>query len=77
MTLLDDLTAEEVVMLGHCLRMVPANACLTGDSAVALGGSGFAMFTTIPAFKTLWSKTAAAISQRDDCEPFRVKTEES
>jgi hypothetical protein len=69
--MLADLTAEEVVMLGHALQMVPGNACLTGESATQLGGKGILFFTDAEAFKTLWNKVAEAIRDRDDVAPFR------
>ena len=71
---LSDLTAEELVMLGFALRLVPDSACLTGDSARALGGGApLAMFHEVPAFTSLWEKVAVAIRERDDVAPYRRK----
>lgn len=70
---LGHLTAQELVMLGHALRMVPDNACLTGEGAAQMDAGPFAFFRDIAAFKTLWSKVVAAIAQREDVEPYRVK----
>lgn len=70
---LAELTPDELEMLGHCLRMVPDNACLTGSAATRLAaGRGFAMFTEVDAFKSLWEKVAAAIRTRDDMADRRV-----
>jgi hypothetical protein len=70
-TYLSDLTAQELAMLGHALRLVPDNACLTGKQVALLGGNGISMFYEIDAFKTLWEKVAVAISEREDMDPFR------
>jgi hypothetical protein len=69
---LDDLTADEVEVLGHSLRMVPGNACLTGKSAQRLGGGGLQMIYELDAFKSLWNKVAEAILERDDMQDRRV-----
>jgi hypothetical protein len=72
MSYLSDLTPDELEMLGHALRMVPGNACLTGESAARLKGEGLAIFSEIAAFKSLWNKTAEAIRERDDMAERRV-----
>lgn len=58
----------ELAMMGHALRMVPSNACLTSGP---LAPSGLAMFPEIPEFASLWAKVAAAITERDDMAAFR------
>jgi hypothetical protein len=71
---LGDLTADELVMLGHSLRLVPDNAVLTGTSAANFGDDDRILFIVeCDAWRRLWAKVAAAISQRDDCEPFRIR----
>lgn len=55
-------------MLGHALRMVPGNACLTDGP---LAPKGLAMFHEIPEFKSLWEKVAVALREREDMGPFR------
>lgn len=75
--MLDDLTPEELAMLGHSLRMVPENAVLTGKSATRLcdkGGVGFLYESTH--FKSLWSKVAKAIKEREDMAEFRSQPTE-
>lgn len=73
MSQLSDLTPDELEMLGHCLRMVPDNACLTGEAAKRLApGRGFAMFVELDAFRSLWEKVARAIRERDDMADRRV-----
>jgi hypothetical protein len=71
--LLDDLTADELAMLAHALRMVPGNACLTGRSAALLHpeGGGVAFFVDVPAYKSLWEKVGDAIVERDDMARHR------
>ena len=70
---LSDLSADELAMLGHALRSVPGNACLTGNSAARLAaGDGFAFFHDIEAYKSLWEKVAVAIKERDDMAEFKV-----
>lgn len=69
----DNLTADELEMLGHSLRMVPGNACLTGDGAIRLADKGLAFYSEIPAFKSLWNKVADAITERDDMADRRKK----
>lgn len=70
--MLDDLTPQELAMLGHSLRMVPGNAVLTGKSVKNVGEEGaLKFFSEIEAFKSLWSKVAEAIKNREDMEPFR------
>lgn len=70
---ISDLDAAELEMLGHALRVVPENACLTGKSASRLGGKGFAFFHDIPAFASLWHKVADAINERDDMAEARER----
>jgi hypothetical protein len=70
-TTLDELTPAELAMLGHSLRMVPDNACLTGRSAALQGNAGLLFYTDAAAFKSLWNKVAEAIRERSDMEPFR------
>jgi hypothetical protein len=67
----DDLTPNELAMLRHALRMVPANACLTGKSAQMQGGAGVLFFTEAAAFVSLWGKVAEAVRERADMEAFR------
>jgi hypothetical protein len=59
---LSDLTAEELVALGHSLRMVPSNTVI---------GPGFSFLVQSDAFKSLWEKVAHAVNTRDDVAPFR------
>lgn len=67
-----DLTPAELEMLGHALRMVPDNACLTGGAAKRLGRPPIAFFTECDAYKSLWNKVAAEIRERDDMAEARV-----
>ncbi len=64
----DDLTAGELAMLGHSLRMVPENACLTEGPLVK---DRLAFFHEIPEFVSLWEKVAEALREREDMEPHR------
>lgn len=59
---LDELTAEELVALGHSLRMVPSNTVI---------GPGFEFLTQSEAWKSLWEKVAHAVNTRDDVAPYR------
>ena len=59
---LSELTAEELVALGHSLRMVPSNTVI---------GPGFTFLTESEAWKSLWEKVAHAVNTRDDVAPYR------
>jgi hypothetical protein len=57
---LADLTAEELVALGHGLRMVPGNVMV-----------GAEMLWESDAWKSMWEKVAHAVNTREDVAPFR------
>lgn len=61
--MLDDLTALELKALGHSLRMVPSNTVI---------GPGLTFLCDTDEFKSLWSKVAEAVRDRDDMAPYRV-----
>lgn len=59
---LPELTAEELVALGHSLRLTPSNAVV---------GPGFSFLVESDAWKSLWEKVAHAVNTRDDVAPYR------
>lgn len=70
--MLRDLTPDELEMLGHCLRVVPSNAVLTGGSATRLGRGGVLRIIEGEAFRSLWNKVAEAVRDRDDMADRRT-----
>jgi hypothetical protein len=74
--MLDDLTAAEIAILGHAIRMVPSEAVLIRTSAVPFGG-GIVFLRQTDAFASLWSKVAETVRERPDLEPFRLEHSEA
>ena len=61
-----NLTARELVMLGHCLNFVPSNACLTGN-----GWGGFALVYETKEYAALRRKVGRGLKRPDAARYLR------